>query len=449
MISLRILASFIFLTFLAATNVSGQQQIDKMISADLPKLLEDYVYLHSNPELSFFEEKTAAFVANRLREFGYEVTEQVGKYPSGELISYGVVGMMKNGKGPTLLIRTDLDALPLEEKTGLPFASKVRMKNDLGEESYVMHACGHDLHMVSFLGAAKMLSQLKNKWQGTLLFIGQPAEERGEGALAMLADGLYERFPKPDYAIALHTDGSLEAGKIAFVEGYALANVSSIDITVRGMGGHGAYPQGTKDPIVLAAQIIVQLQTIVSREISPFDPAVVTVGSIHGGTKHNIIPDDVHLQLTIRSYRKEVHHQIISSLERITKGVASAAGIPEDRMPIVKKDRDDFTPATYNDPPLTRRLAAAMRKSLGESNIVKKDPVMGAEDFGLFSLEGHQIPLSMFWLGSVDPDKIRAYAKEGKTLPGLHSSEFVPHPELAIKTGVKAFTSAALELLKK
>lgn len=439
----------IFVLILFTSVATAQQPLDKLVASEMPRLIETYKHLHANPELSFFEEKTAAFVANQLREMGYEVTERVGKYNASELISYGVVGVMRNGKGPTVLIRTDLDALPLEEKTGLPYASTVRAKNDMGEESGVMHACGHDLHMTSFWGAAKMLTLLKDRWRGTIVLIGQPAEERGTGALAMLADGLYQRFPKPDYAIALHTDASLEAGKVAFVEGYALANVSSVDLIIRGVGGHGAYPQGTKDPIVLAAQIVLQLQTIVSRELSPFDPAVVTVGAIHGGTKHNIIPDEVHLQLTVRSYRKEVHHQILDAIERISIGAAVAAGIPADRMPIVNLNKDEITPATYNDPALTRRLAAALRPVLGEKNVVQKEPVMGAEDFGHFGLEGHQIPISMFWLGSVDPEMMKEYREKVKLLPGLHSSYFAPLPEPSIMTGVKALTGAALELMKK
>lgn len=432
----------------AAAHFSHAQSLDDMIKKELANLVTTYKHLHANPELSHVEQKTAAYIAKELRAHGYNVTENLGKYDQPGLKAYGIVAVMKNGEGPTVLVRTDLDALPVEEKTGVPYASKVRTKNETGDDVAVMHACGHDLHMTSFLGTAKMLGQMKNRWRGTLLLVGQPAEERGTGARAMLQDGLYTRFPKPDYAIALHTSASLEAGKIGYCEGYALANVNSVDITIRGVGGHGAYPQTTKDPIVLAAQVVLALQTIVSREISPFDPAVVTVGSIHGGTKHNIIPDEVHLQLTLRSYKEEVRKKLIASIERIVHGIAAAAGVPKERAPIVSVNETEFTPSTYNDPELTRRLVAALQPVLGVENVVQTDPVMGGEDFGRFSLEGNQIPVCMFWLGAVPPEKIQKAARGELTLPSLHSSEFVPLAEETIRTGVMTLTAAVLELMR-
>ena len=304
------------------------------------------------------------------------MTENVGDYGVFGRTSYGLVAVMENGAGPTVMVRTDLDGLPVEERTGVPYASRVRVDN-AGVDVGVMHACGHDVHMTSFLGTAKMLTRFKDQWAGTLMMIGQPAEERGAGARAMLKDRLYERFPLPDYALALHVSASLEAGKIAYCPGYALANVDSVDILVRGAGGHGAYPQMTKDPVVLAAQMILALQTIVSREVHPNDPAVVTVGSIHGGTKHNIIPDEVRLQLTVRSYKPEVREKIHAAIRRIAHGVAAAAGIPPDRAPIVEIPEEEFTPSTYNDPNLTGRVARALKTALGSENVFETDPVMG------------------------------------------------------------------------
>lgn len=425
----------------------AQQQLDKLIEQELPTLVSTYQKLHSNPELSYKEEKTSAFVASELKTLGYEVTEHIGKYSSPGLVGYGLVGILKNGSGPTVLIRTDLDGLPVEEKTALSYSSKAKMKNDAGEEVFVMHACGHDIHMTTFLGTAKMLASLKDKWKGTLILLGQPAEERGAGAKAMLEDNLYSRFPKPDYVLALHDNAALEAGKVGYCEGYALANVNSVNITVKGVGGHGAYPQATKDPIVLAAQIILALQTIVSRENSPLDPAVVTVGSINGGTKHNIIPDEVKLQLTVRTYKDEVRKRVLSAIERIAKGTAIASGIPSDKLPIVEVVESEYTPATYNNPALTQRIKKVFDQTFGQENVVKTDPVMGGEDFGRFNLDD-KIPGFMFWLGAVDPAKIAKSKAEQTPLPSLHSSQFAPLPEPTIFTGVKAMTLAAMELLK-
>ncbi len=432
------------------TTVVAQSTLDPLVEQELPALVTTYKTLHASPELSYAEAKTAAFVAGELRTLGFDVTERVGKYEQPGLTGYGVVAVLKNGDGPVVWVRSDMDALPVEEQTGLPYASQVKMKTPVsGEEVSVMHACGHDVHIATLLGTARTLVKLKDRWRGTLVLVGQPAEERGAGAKAMLSDGLYTRFPRPAYVLALHDDATLEAGKVGYVEGYALANVNSVDIIIRGVGGHGAYPHTTKDPIVIAAQVVLALQTIVSRENSPLDPAVVTVGSINGGTKHNIIPNEVRLQLTVRTYKEEVRQRVLASIARITKSIAEAAGVRADKLPTVSVREDEFTPATYNNPELTRRLVATLQSTLGADNVVKREPVMGGEDFGRFGLDGQQIPVTLFWLGAVDPVKVEQSLKTGTPLPSLHSSLFAPLPEPTIRTGVKAMTTAVLELMKK
>src|ERR1700730_12040583 len=381
----------IFLCFaLFVITARAQQSLDALIDREIGSLVATYKTLHAAPELSHHEEKTSSFFARRLRALGYTVTEHVGKFERPDWVGYGVVAVMKNGAGPTVLVRTDLDALPVDEKTGLPYASKVKTKNDAGQDTSVMHACGHDIHMTTMLGVGKMLATLKDQWHGTLVLLGQPAEETIDGARAMLKDGLYTRFPRPDYAIALHDSPDFEAGQVAYVPGYALASSTSVDIKIRGIGGHGSKPESTRDPVVLAAQVVLALQTIVSRENSPLAPAGVTVGSIHGGTRYNIIPDEVNLQLTVRAYKEEVRQKLLAAIDRITKGIELAAGIPNDRAPIVKVSETEVTTATYNDPSLTERLAAAFVKALGEQNVIKTPPVMASEDFGYLSLD-HQI----------------------------------------------------------
>jgi amidohydrolase len=429
-------------------TATAQQSLDAMIGRDLPTLVATYKTLHAAPELSHHEEKTSTFFAAQLRAIGYDVTERVGKYENPEWISYGVVAVMKNGAGPVVLIRTELDGLPVNEKTGLAYASAVKTKNDAGDEVSVMHACGHDVHITSMLGTAKMLSELKDQWHGTLIIIGQPAEETVDGARAMMRDGLYQKFPKPDFVVTLHDHSELEAGKIGYTPGYSLASADSVDIKIRGVGGHGAAPETTKDPIVVAAEIVLALQTIVSRENSPLDPAVITVGSIHGGSKHNIIPDEVNLQLTVRAYSEGVRKRMLASIERITKGIALAAGIPADRAPIVKISEVQFTAATYNDPELTERLAGVFTRALGAENVVKLPPLMMSEDFGYLSLD-KKIPSVDFTLGAVDPEKVKQSRAAGTQLPSLHSALFAPLPEPTIRTGVKAMTSAVLDLMKK
>src|SRR5690349_1934325 len=369
-----------------ALDVNAQQlSLDAMIDRDIASWLTTYRNLHTAPELSHREEKTSAFVAGELRKLGFTVTVHIGKYQNTQWSGYGVVAVLKNGQGPTVLVRTELDALPVEEKTGLPYSSQVKTKNDAGVEVGVMHACGHDIHMTSFLGTARMLTELKSNWSGTLVMLGQPAEETGDGANAMLRDELYSRFPKPDFAIALHDKPELETGKVGYTPGFAMASATSIDIKIRGIGGHGSAPENTKDPVVTAAQVVMALQTIVSRENSPLDPAVVTVGSIHGGTRYNIIPDEVNLQLTVRTYKPEVRARILASIERIVKGVALTAGIPEDRAPIVKVA--EGTASTYNEPKLVDRLVVAFKQALGDENVVQMPPIMASEDFGYFGMD--------------------------------------------------------------
>src|SRR5260370_27595622 len=404
-----------------------------MIDRELPALLDTYKAFHGAPELSKQEEKTSATVAERLRALGYTVTDHVGKFESADTC-YGVVARMKHGAGPVVLVRSDMDALPVLEKTGLPYASNT---------ANVMHACGHDIHMTTLLGTASMLAQLKTKWHGTVLLVGQPAEEVVQGASAMLRDRLYERFPRPAFAIALHDNASLPAGQIGYCPGYLMANTDSVNVTIRGVGGHGASPQSTKDPIVVAAEVVLALQTIVSRENSPLDPVVVTVGSIHGGAKRNVIPDQVEMLLTVRTYKSEVRKRVLASIERVAKGIAMAAGIPEERAPIVEVLKNEGTEATYNDPALTERLVRALKRDMGDANVVQIDPLMVSEDFGRFGLD-RQIPVVMLNVGAVDPAKIAS----GARLPSLHSSEFAPVPEPTLRGGIKAMTLALLAFLR-
>ncbi|HKP05488.1 MAG TPA: amidohydrolase [Chthoniobacterales bacterium] len=434
---------------LAAAPIFAQQTPQAIADAELPSLLTIYKDLHTHPELSTHEERSAAIVAKELKAAGYEVTERVGKYDKPGLTCFGVVGIMKNGDGPTVAIRTDLDALPVKEETGVPYASTVTTKNDAGQEVGVMHACGHDIHMSTFIGTARALAKLKDKWKGTLVMIGQPAEETVGGARALLKDGLYTRWPKPAYVLGLHDDAEIATGQIGVTEGYCYANVDSVDVTVRGVGGHGAYPHKTKDPVVLAAEMITAWQTIASRENNPIDPIVITVGSIHGGTKHNIISNEVKMQLTVRTYKQEVRDRVLAAIERIAKGVAATAGIPADLAPIVSVEKDQYTPATYNNPELTKRVSAVMKAALGPDSIVAKDPTMGGEDFSEYSLPDHSIPAFMFNVGAVDPAKAAESKKSGTPLPSLHSSKFAPVPEPTIKTGLIGMVSAVLDLMKK
>ena len=438
----------LLLSMWIAPLILAQQTPQSLADAELPSLLGIYKDIHSHPELSGYEERTAALVAKELRAAGCQVTEHLGKYENSKLKAYGVVGVMKNGDGPTVLVRTDMDALPVEEETALPYASKVVAKNDEGKDVHVMHACGHDAHIAAFIGTVRALAKLKDQWRGTIVFVAQPAEETGNGARALLKDGLYDRFGKPNFALGLHDKADLETGRIGVTEGYTSANVDSVDVTVRGVGGHGGYAYKTKDPIVLAAEMINNWQTIASRENNPLDPIVVTVGSIHGGTKHNIIPDEVKMQLTVRTYKAETRERVLAAIERIAKGIAAAGGIPPERAPIVSVSKDQFCPATYNNPELTKRLVAVWKKSLGNDDVKIVDPTMGGDDFSEYSLPDHSIPAVYFHFGAVEPAKIAEYKQKGKELPTLHSSKFAPVPEPTIRTAIIGMTSAVLELMK-
>ncbi|HEY0157789.1 MAG TPA: amidohydrolase [Thermoanaerobaculia bacterium] len=424
-----------FALFLLMTTPLLAQTLDQRVQRDLPALVETYKTLHAMPELSQQEVKTSAFLATRLRELGYEVTERFGRYREPNTTSYGVVAMLRNGEGPVVLVRSDMDALPVTEQTGLPYAS---------QNAGVMHACGHDVHMTTLLGTAKLLADLKSQWRGTVMLIGQPAEEIVRGAEGMLAAGLYEKFARPDFAIALHDWAALEAGKVGYRPGQIMAATDSLNVTIRGVGGHGAAPHLTKDPVVMAAETIVALQTIASRERSPLDPVVVTVGRIEGGTKRNIIPDEVRLFLTVRTMKPEVRERVLDAIQRIPLGLAIANGLPDDRMPVYEHLPAESIASTFNDPALNERLVAAIGKELGEANIVLIDPSMVSEDFGLFS-DGGKIPTVLMALGAADPAKLAA-----GTQPGLHSARFAPaDPGLVLATGVRAAVSAVLSLLPR
>lgn len=416
---------------------SGQEVSNELISKQSSSLMDFYKNLHANPELSFQEYKTASILAGELKKLGFDVKEKVGRT--------GVVGVFRNGVGPTVLVRTDMDALPVLENTKLAFASKAVARNDKGLETGVMHACGHDLHMTNWVGAAQILVSIKQQWAGTLVFIAQPAEEIGAGAKAMLDDGLFKNFPKPDFCIALHCDAAKPTGTLGVCEGIACANVDSIDILVKGKGGHGAAPHTTVDPIVLAARIILDLQTLVSREVNPLDPAVVTVGSIHGGTKHNIIPSEVRLQLTVRTMKDEVRKQVLEGIERITKSAALGANAPE---PEIKKRVDESIPSLSNDIVLTRRLKKVWEEKMGKEAVMVREAVMGGEDFSLYARAG--IPSCMVFLGTVSKKKYEAFQlNRNASLPSLHSEYYHPEMPSSLETGIKATVFAVLELTKK
>lgn len=425
---------------LASTLPASAEPVRDATAAALPDLLTLYRDLHTHPELSLQETQTAAKLAAAARTAGFTVTERVG--------GTGVVAVLRNGPGPVLLIRTDMDGLPVTEATGLPYASKVRATTTEGAESGVMHACGHDLHMASWVGTVRNLSAMKDRWSGTLVMIAQPAEEVGKGARAMLADGLYTRFPKPTHAIAFHDSAALPAGAIATHDGYTFANVDSIDIVVKGVGGHGAYPASVKDPIVLASRIVGTLQTLVSRELDPQTPGVVTVGSFRAGTKHNIVPDEAVLLLTVRSYTDASRKTLLDGIARIARGEAIAAGVPADRMPTVTV-KDEYTPATFNTAPLTGRLNALFTQRFGAERVRELPATMGGEDFGRYYLADKQIQSMIFWVGGVPQAKWDASQAGGAPLPSLHSPTWAPDPGPTIATATEALTAAALDILKR
>ena len=425
---MKIILSILFIFIVSTSSLQADNKLD---------LVNLYKELHANPELSFKEERTSKKLANILKNLGLEVTENFG--------GYGVVALLKNGEGKTIMLRADMDGLPVKELTGAPYASKTKSFNQVGDEVFTMHACGHDIHMTSLIGTVINLLEKKDKWQGTLMINLQPAEEVSGGARNMIKEGIFEKFPRPDFNLAFHVSADLPAGKVGYVPGWAMANVDSMDITIKGVGGHGAYPHTTKDPIVMASQLINNLQTIVSREIAPIEAAVVTVGSIHGGTKHNVIPSEVRLQLTLRSYTDEVRNQTISTISRIARGLAEANGLSKESYPEITL-KDEYTPALFNNPELTEKVRTSFESALGKENVLKLSPVMGGEDFGMYGRVEPIIPTALFWLGAVNKKVYDTSLRENIGLPSLHSAYFLPDPEPTISTGVKAMSAAIIDL---
>jgi hippurate hydrolase len=415
--------------------------LNESIRADMPQLMTVYRDMHANPELSMQEVRTPAKLAPLMRKLGFEVTEHVGKT--------ALVAVMRNGPGPVLMLRADMDALPVKEQTGLPFASKATGKLPDGTETPVMHACGHDTHIASWLGTARRLAAMKDQWSGTLVMNLQSGEETGEGAKAMLADGLYTRFPKPNTVLAFHDSAIIPAGMIGLTPGYTTASVDNVDVMVRGVGGHGASPQSTKDPIVLASRIVLALQTLVSREKNPLDPAVLTVGSFQGGNKHNVIPDEAKLQITVRTYKPEVRKLLLDGIARIARGEAIAAGLPDDRMPIVTIREDQHTPATFNTEKLANHTLELFRTHFGADRTTVLQPFMVGEDVGRYWLNDPSVEGTLFWVGGVPQAKWNAAGGDTTKLPSLHSPLWAPDAEAVISTATEAMTVAALDVLKK
>ncbi len=426
---------------LAFSSTVLATSLQSSVQQNLPELEKLYLQLHQSPELSYQEKQTGQVIAKELKSLGFDVTDNFG--------GYGVVGIFKNGNGPTIMLRTDTDGLPITEQTGKSYASTVTTLDKNNNKVGVMHGCAHDIHMTSFIGTAQQLVAKKEKWQGTLMMVAQPAEEVGGGAKAMLKEGLFEKFAKPDHVLGLHVSASIPAGSVAISPGYALANVDSVDISVKGKSGHGAYPHTTIDPVILASRLVMALQTINSREISPLKPSVITVGSIHGGSKHNIISDEVKLQLTLRSYDTKVRDQQIAAIKRISKGIAISAGLEESLHPTVYVHEEEKIPSTYNNPNLANKMIKSMTNELGSDLVLAADPVMAGEDFGLYGLTKDKLPITIFWLGGVPKSEYLNSLKNGTTLPSLHSSKFAPDYPITIETGVRAMTASALDLFNK
>jgi len=438
---MRMMAGVAGAGMLALAAVPAQADgLRDAVNAQMPALVDLYKDLHANPELSMQEVETAAKLAARARALGFEVTEGVGKT--------GVVAVMRNGDGPVVMLRADMDGLPVIEQTGLAYASKRRAVPATGVETGVMHACGHDTHMTAWIGTAQLMAARKAEWSGTLVMILQPGEETGEGAKAMLDDGLFTRFPKPQYVLAFHDAAQAPAGFIGYTKGFALANVDSVDVVVPGVGGHGAYPHTTKDPVVLAASIVMRLQTLVSREQNPGDPAVVTVGSFQAGSKHNIIPDEARLQLTVRSYSDETRKHLLDGIARIARGEAIAAGMPEDKMPKVTV-QDPYTPATYNTPAFTDKVMAGLKPRF-EGRVFEVPAVMGGEDFSrYYRADKANVESLIFWVGGVPQAQWERAQKGEVELPSLHSPFWAPDAPLVIATATEALTAATLKLMAK
>ncbi|GAA59260.1 thermostable carboxypeptidase 1 [Pseudoalteromonas sp. BSi20652] len=415
--------------------------LDLNLSKTMPAIEKFYLDLHQSPELSYHEQETGNKIADKLTQLGFKVTSNVG--------GFGVVGIYKNGEGPTVMIRTDTDGLPIIEQTGKSYASKVKVIDEHGAKVGVMHGCGHDIHMSSFIGTAEQLIVHKNQWKGTLMMVAQPAEEVGGGAKAMLSEGLFSKYAKPDHIIALHVSASVPAGKVSMKNEYTMASVDSVDITIEGKGGHGAYPHTTIDPVVIAARTVLALQTITSRELSPLEPSVITVGSIHGGSKHNVISDEVKLQLTLRSYNPNVRSAQIAAIKRITAGIAQSAGLNESNYPVVYVHEDESIPSTYNNPAQTDIVRNSIASAIGDTNVLETQAVMAGEDFGLYGRTDENIPITLFWLGGVNQAQYADSIKTGEVLPSLHSSKFAPDYKVAIPTGIKAMSNAAVALFNK
>ncbi|MET0215385.1 MAG: amidohydrolase [Vicinamibacterales bacterium] len=432
------LAGVLFLTVLVFPPAAGRAQTTspaQAIDALYPELAALYEDLHRNPELAFQEKRTAATLAARLKSLGYEVTTGVG--------GTGIVALLRNGPGPTAMLRTELDALPVAEKTGAAFASTVTTKNAAGQLVPVMHACGHDLHMAAWTGTAAWMAGHRQLWKGTLMLVGQPAEETVSGAAAMLKDGLFTRFPKPDFVIGLHDDDTLPAGTIGYHAGFFRASMAAPVITIAGRGGHGAVPQNTVDPIVIAARTIMSLQTIVARENNPLEPLVVTIGSIHGGTQGNIIPDQVRMELSVRTFSEDVRKRALSSIERIAKAEALAAGAP--REPTIEFANAGIGPV-FNDPSLTGRLATALRAAMGPDRVVDMPAKMTSEDFAEYGRAG--VPAVLLHIGAVAPARLEEARRTGNPVPAPHSPEWLPALEPTLKGAVQAETAALIELLQ-